>query len=681
MKNKWILLSFLLCFTLISKGQTTSVMTNREVNVENWINSHFAKGENPPFSFQLRGIPSKNFIRSWKYSTTKLESNDPLIIKRRVTYSDIKTGLKVECDVKGFKDFNAVEWVLHFSNTNKQNTPEISDIHESDINFKYSSGGDFILHYAEGSTAKATDFQPLEKKLTSGQSFGMEPTGGRSSQLAFPFFNIESPAKQGIMVAIGWSGTWKAGLNCNSNKSITLTTGIRDLKSYLLPDEKIRTASVCLLFWNGEDRMIGHNKFRQFILTHHTRQIDGKRTIYPESLGFNWNDPRPCNEYSCLTTDYAISMIKRYKQFGLISEVFWLDAGWYTGADDYANDKNWGNTVGNWTVNKEHFPDGLKPISDEIHRQGCKFMVWFEPERVYKGTIWAQQHPEWMLQNSPEPEQYLFNLGNPEACRWLGKTITTLMKENGIDYYRQDFNIEPDTYWKTNDQPGRQGMTEVKYIAGLYDYWDYILQQFPSALIDNCASGGRRLDLETISRSAPMWRTDYDYGEPVGYQSHTYGLNFYLPLSGTGTMKTDKFGFRSSLSSSIIYSWKISDPSNSYLEMQACQKEFRDVRPYFYEDFYPLTGTNNISANNRWMAYQLNRESDHSGFVIAFRRDENNEKEITVKLSGLSAEKMYQIEDRDTKESITKSGKELMNGFTLMLEKPHSSLLLFYKGK
>ena len=151
-------------------------------------------------------------------------------------------------------------------------------------------------------------------------------------------------------------------------------------------------------------------------------------------------------------------MIKRYKQFGLISEVFWLDAGWYTGADDYANDKNWGNTVGNWTVNKEHFPDGLKPISDEIHRQGCKFMVWFEPERVYKGTIWAQQHPEWMLQNSPEPEQYLFNLGNPEACRWLGKTITTLMKENGIDYYRQDFNIEPDTYWKTNDQPGRQGM-------------------------------------------------------------------------------------------------------------------------------------------------------------------------------------------------------------------------------
>ena len=293
MKNKWILLSFFLYFVLIGKGQTTVVMNNSEINVENWINSRFRKGQNPPFSFNLNSIPSGRFIKNWKYSATKQESSDAGVIKRRFTYSDNKTGIKIECDVTGFKDFNAVEWVLHITNTSKQNTPEISNIRESNINFKYSTGGNFTLHYAEGSTAKATDFQPLGKKLSAGEFFSMEPTGGRSSQSAFPFFNIESPAKQGIMVAIGWSGTWKAELKCTSNKNITLTTGIRDLKSYLLPNEKIRTASICMLFWNGEDRMIGHNKFRQFVLAHHTRQINGRRTIYPESLGFNWNDPRP----------------------------------------------------------------------------------------------------------------------------------------------------------------------------------------------------------------------------------------------------------------------------------------------------------------------------------------------------------------------------------------------------
>ena len=87
------------------------------------------------------------------------------------------------------------------------------------------------------------------------------------------------------------------------------------------------------------------------------------------------------------------------------------------------------------------------------------------------------------------------------------------------DYYRQDFNMQPDIYWAANDEPGRTGMKEIRHIEGLYYFWDYLLSRFPNLLIDNCASGGRRIDWETIGRSAPLWRSDYyHYDDPDVYK-------------------------------------------------------------------------------------------------------------------------------------------------------------------
>ena len=102
-------------------------------------------------------------------------------------------------------------------------------------------------------------------------------------------------------------------------------------------------------------------------------------------------------------------MINRYKRFKLVPEVFWLDAGWYIHANEVEKEKNWANTVGNWEVDQDRFPGGLKPISDEVHKAGAKFMVWFEPERVVKDSKWGRERKEWMLQADGTGD-YLFDL-------------------------------------------------------------------------------------------------------------------------------------------------------------------------------------------------------------------------------------------------------------------------------
>ena len=672
---------FCLLGPLWSMAQVRIDMPDKSVDVDRWITARFAKGKVPPFSFDYGGVASDRVIRSWRYGVENVESGDSSVVERIYTYRS-PDGLEVSCRVKGFKEYGTVEWLLRFKNTSAQNSATLSQVKTVDAKFCYSKGGPFKLHYAEGNHISKSDYHPRTRVFQSGDSLTIKPVGGRSSEGNFPFFNIESPAEQGIMVGIGWTGTWFARLDNRNENSMLFEAGMENLETYLYPGEEIRTPSICLMFWQGADRMTGHNQFRRFVLAHHSRKIDGKFAEYPLCSGFNYRDPAPCTEYSCITADWAVALIHRYAQFGLIPDVFWLDAGWHTGASDYLNGKSWANTTGNWTVDTTRFPEGLKPVADAAHRVGAKFMVWFEPERVIKGTQWAIEHPEWMLELSSDPDTdyLLFDLGNPEACKWLCQYIGDMIEENGIDYYRQDCNIQPDRYWREYDEPGRSGIKEIRHVEGLYAFWDYLLERFPNMLIDNCASGGKRIDLETIGRSAPLWRSDYyHYDDPDGYQCHTYGLNFFLPVHGTGILQTNPYSFRSSLSSTLIYNWKITDPDESILDMQEMIHEYRDIQPYYYGDYYPLTGIGDQTSDSVWLAYQLHLPGKDQGIIVAFRRQHCEQKSLTVCCGGLDAAADYEVFNVDTGIRETYNGAAMAKGLVLKAEQPRGSVLLKYK--
>ncbi|MCX6220243.1 MAG: alpha-galactosidase, partial [Bacteroidia bacterium] len=173
-------------------------------------------------------------------------------------------------------------------------------------------------------------------------------------------------------------------------------------------------------------------------------------------------------------------MINRYQQFNIVPEVFWIDAGWYP------NRGNWYN-VGNWVVNKDNFPNGLKPVSDAAHKVGAKFILWFEPERVTIDSQLDKKHPEWLTERPsyiatfdigtefPNSTYKLLNLGNKDALNWLTNHISDMITKEGIDIYRQDFNMDPWPYWEKSDQPQRIGISEIRYIEGLYTFWDSLL--------------------------------------------------------------------------------------------------------------------------------------------------------------------------------------------------------------
>ena len=104
----------------------------------------------------------------------------------------------------------------------------------------------------------------------------------------------------------------------------------------------------------------------------------------------------------------------------------------------------------------------------------------------------------------------MLDLGKKEACDYAIETISGLLKNEHIDCYREDFNFDTIPFWNEQDKAMHtKGLAEIRFINGFYRFWRTLRKNFPNLLIDNCASGGRRIDWMTISLSIPMWRSDF----------------------------------------------------------------------------------------------------------------------------------------------------------------------------
>ncbi len=621
-----------------------------------------------PFSFRFDGKASADLLPQWKASS---ESKPGAAREMKtVTYRDPRTGLRMTIVFTIDREFPAVEWVARFKNEGTEDTPLIEDVLAGDLRLDGFGTGEVLLHRARGSNAERTDFAPIQDVLNPGGEIRFEPTGGRSSDTgALPFFNLAFPGR-GVMAAIGWSGGWKALLRRTAEGAVTLQAGMTETRFRLHPGEEVRTPSVALLFWKGADRLDGHNLFRRWILARHSPKPGGKPLVLPLASGVGFGGPLPCNEYMCATESHALAMVERLGQFGIVPDACWIDAGWYENAHG-----SWWQGVGNWTVDRARFPNGLKPVTAAAKRRGQGFVLWFEPERVYEGTWLDREHPEW-LTRLPGDKNRLLNLGDSRALEWLIGRVDGLIKSEGITIYRQDFNFRPAPYWKAMDGPDRVGVAEMKHIAGLYAFWDALLERNPGLLIDNCASGGRRIDLETTSRSVPLWRTDYQYYEPNGYQCHTYGLHFFLPASGTGNGSPTRYNFRSAMGGALVFGWEFNGSFNLPLALEDVA-EYKAVRAYFLADYYPLTEYS--TSDEAWAAFQWDRPEEGDGIVLAFRRPQAPSSSLTIRLHALEPEADYELSYEDYGITQVKSGRELAQEWAVKIADAPGSLLIRYR--
>ena len=303
-------------------------------------------------------------------------------------------------------------------------------------------------------------------------------------------------------------------------------------------------------------------------------------------------------------------------------------------------------------------PHGLRAISDHAHANGVRALVWFEPERVAPGTWLWQEHPEWLHAElpgtgakSPVQRSRLLNLGLPEARRWLTDHVDRLLSEQGIDVYRQDFNFDPLPFWRQADARlspiarDREGITENLHVQGYLAYWDELRRRHPGLLIDSCASGGRRNDLETLRRAVPLHPTDYDYADLATKQAFHATLFCWIPFFGSNTLPietVDDYGVRSGHALSFGFCYDLRRPDLDLDRLRRLTREWRRVAPYYYGDFYPLTPWNRDEVD--WLAWQFHRPDLGAGLIEAFRRADCADAGRTFSLWGLEPGATYEVQ-------------------------------------
>jgi alpha-galactosidase len=647
----------------------------------------------PMLSFRYGEAALADLLPGWEWSVT--ETDGDRCDQRTVRYVDPATGLEVRVEAQRFHDFPAVEGVVYLRNGGTADTPIIADLLPLDASFALAADQWCRVHHARGSECRQDDFEPLLTRLGPDASNPQAPwlgpenpltigsMGGRSSCGALPFFNLEREGG-GLIVGVGWTGDWTARIWRDGDK-VCVQAGMRRTHLKLLPGEEIRSPRMLLLFWDG-DRLRGHNLLRRFTLAHHRPKRNGEPARAPISFAV-WGENR---------TERQIGKIKWFAENEIPIDNFWIDAGWH-GEVEYKDSSNvfnsaWGAHVGNWYPNATAYPDGLGPIGEAVRAAGMDFTLWFEPERVFTGTYFTREHPEWLM--GPLGDDYLFNLGVPEAREALTDLISSVIAEGGITVYRQDFNMDAAPFWEAADAPDRVGMSEIRHIEGLYAFWDALLARHPGLLIDNCSSGGRRIDLETNSRSIPLWRSDYQCFprfDPIGLQGQTHGLGLWVPLSTGACDNPETYALRSGMGPGIVMVTpenKTGEPEGyltpweAYPEdwLRKALREQKEVQPYFEGDFYPLVSYS--LAEDGWAAWQFDRPDLGEGMVLAFRRQASAFPEMVAALCGLDTSATYDVRDVDADVTWQSSGADLMeSGVAIEIADRPGSRLLIYRRR
>ncbi len=617
----------------------------------------------PPFSFRYGDRPSSELLKTWEFERQEraLDENRTEYV---LSYRDPKSGLRVRCVAVAYRDFPTVEWTVYFKNEGTEDTPILEQIQALDTRFERSEEGEFFLRHSRGAPASPTDFEPLETALGRKADVRITAMGGRPTNSDLCYFNVEQHG-EGVIIALGWPGQWAAEFKRDEGRELEVRAGQELTHFKLLPGEEVRTPLVALQLWKG-DWIGAQNVWRRWMIAHNLPRPGGKLPApqLEAEPGIVTNIMQDGNESN------QKALLDRYLEERIPLDYWWMDAGWYPFREGW-----W--RVGTWEPDAKRFPQGLRAVTDYVHSKGLKSIVWFEPERVMPGTWLYEKHPEWLL--GAEGENKLLYLGNPEAWSWLVEHIGGMLKDQGIDLYRQDFNFDPLPMWRANDKADRQGITEIRHVTGYLAYWDELRRRFPNMLIDTCASGGRRDDLETLRRAVPLWRSDYVY-EPAAMQNITYGMALWIPYFGTGINRVDAYSFRSDMCPAAVLQVDVRNKDLDYDGLRRLCSQWRSSAEYYYGDYYPLVDYN--TRNDAWLAWQFDRPELGNGQVQVFRRPGSPFESACFRLHSLNATSQYEVTNLDNPGTKTMLGQELMEkGLPVEIREQPGSAIVRYKRR
>ena len=333
----------------------------------------------------------------------------------------------------------------------------------------------------------------------------LESRRGSTSHQTNPWFAIGQQDKTTEQAGpvwfgeLGWSGSWRINVEQTEWKALRINGGYNpfDFAYPLAPGATLETPH----FYAGYTSR-GHGEASRIL---HRFQ---RASILPQSPR---PKPRPIIFNSWEATEFnvdeagQISLAEKAAQVG--AERMVIDDGWFgQRKTDHAG-------LGDWYVNKEKFPHGLKPIIDRVHALGMDFGIWVEPEMVNPDSDLYRKHPDWAMNFPGRPRtearnQLLLNLAREDVKQYVSAWLDKLVTENDIAFLKWDYNrnwSEPGWDAVPLDQ---QKTIYIRYIQNLYAILADLRKKHPKLEIESCSGGGGRVDLGILRYTDEVWPSD-----------------------------------------------------------------------------------------------------------------------------------------------------------------------------
>ncbi len=508
-------------------------------------------------------------------------------------------------------------------------------------------------------------------------------TRGASSAQHNPFVFLSRPTTtetQGEALSMGlvYSGNFTIALEVDARQQTRWQGGIQPegFLWILQPNETFQTPEAILCY--SQSGLGALSRTMHTLIQEH---------LIPEI----WrNKPRPVliNNWEATYFDFnqekLLAIAREASDLGI--ELFVLDDGWFsTRSSDQAG-------LGDWWVNREKLPGGLKGLSEAIHQKGMQFGIWIEPEMVNTGTVLFETHPDWVIGESPRPRcqarhQYVLDYANPQVVNHIFEQLCQVLDDVVIDYIKWDMNRNISDAFSAYLPARQQGELHHRYILGLYQLYQRLSDRYPHVLIESCSAGGGRFDLGLLYYAPQAWASDNS--DAVSRLKIQYGTSMAYPVSSMGAhvsavpnhqvLRETPLKMRGDVAFFGVLGYELDLCKLTPAEKEVVAAQIRFYKQYrqllhsgdFYRLLSPFEGGGNQTA---WMVVS----KDQTMAVLAWYQvlAEPNPGPQFLKLSGLAPDGNYRVisepvssngpSDKGLSNSLNLSGGTLMGMGLLM---------------
>jgi alpha-galactosidase len=472
-----------------------------------------------------------------------------------LSLADLVYPLQVDLCYRIYDDSDVIERWVRVVNGSEHGTMVVRQALSANWWMPWRSS--WRLTYLHGGWASET--QVAETRLTPGKIV-LESRRGSTSRELQPWFALDSDGaaleESGEVWsgALAWSGSWKIVAESTPGGRVHVGAGRNDFDAplHLAPGSEMNLP-VCAGLYSSAGFGTMSRSWHDYELRHVMRGArfqaggaeDRRRALSTSSPSrpldkSSFPPLRPVLYNSWEATSFAVNADGQIHLAQLAAEMgaelFVMDDGWFVGRqNDHAG-------LGDWTPDRDKFPDGLDPLIGRVHALGMGFGLWIEPEMVNPESALYRAHPDWVVhfENRPRTEQrnqLVLNLARNDVAEWVFSTLDRLLSAHAINFLKWDLNryvSEPGWPAEVGNNPERFW---IDYVLHLYEILDRVRAAHPEVDIESCAGGGGRVDLGILSRSEQVWTSDNtDAWDRISIQE---GFSYVYPSLGMGAWVTD----------------------------------------------------------------------------------------------------------------------------------------------